>query len=369
MQTLQPEINIVDIEKELTKAWEVQKQKNLQRASLFNLVIYAIDQPRADHLHDIVNTIVEKYPCRIIFIKGDPDHNKDYIRTNVATAVIGKGELAVACDQINIEVSLKQLHRVPFIITPHLIPDLPIYLLWGQDPTTEYEILPTLRHFASRLIFDSDCTLNLQSFSKKMLHEIDTGKLEVRDMNWALTGSWREIIAHIFNTEEKIQQLRSCKNVKIQFNGTKTRTISHPETQAIYLQGWIAAQLGWQYHSIQFKGDLRQIVYKKDSDLITVDLISITNPDQLTDTIFSVEVASTEGNSYVISRKNNLPKATIHITTQDRCEIPYSLSLPDMRKGAFFVQELFYRRTSDHYRNMLTLISHYNCQSTPNKSL
>lgn len=368
MQTLQPEINIVDIEKELSKLWEGQKQKNLQRASLFNLVIYAIDQTRADHLHDIIDTIIEKYPCRIIFIKGDPDHNKDYIKTSVTTAVMGKGEHAIACDQINIEVSLKQLHRVPFIITPHFITDLPVYLLWGQDPTTEYEILPTLRHFASRLIFDSDCTLNLQSFSKKMLHEIDTSKLEIRDMNWALTGSWREIIAHIFNTEEKIQHLRSCKNIKIQFNGTKTRTVSHPETQAIYLQGWIAAQLGWFFHSIQFKGDQRQITYKKDSDnLVTVDLISKANPEQLTDTIFSIEVTGSENDTYTISRKNNLPKAIIHITTQDRCEIPYVLSLPDMSKGASFVQELFYRRTSDHYRHMLTLISHYNCQLTPTK--
>lgn len=354
------EIKMTDIDKEL----KGQKQKN--RASLFTLVIYAVDQRRAEHLHDIVNTIVDKYPCRIIFIKGDPDHNKDYIKTHVDTVLSGKGESAIACDQINIETSLKQLHRVPFIVTPLLLTDLPVYLLWGQDPTTEYEILPVLRHYATRLIFDSDCTLNLQSFSRKMLHEIDSGKLEIRDMNWAKTGSWREIMAHVFNHQEALSRLRNSKQIKIEYNCTKTSNISHPETQAIYLQGWLAAQLEWNFHSIHMHGEAKQITYTNNRNPIQVDLIPREAQEQQSDTIYSIEVIDQAYNSYTITRQGNLPKVTVHITTQDHCEIPYSLPLPDMRKGAFIVQELFYRRTSGHYRNMLALIAHYNCQTTTN---
>jgi glucose-6-phosphate dehydrogenase assembly protein OpcA len=368
MQALQPEVNIANIEKELGVLWEAQKQKNILRASLFNLVIYAIDQVREEHLHQIVNNIIEKYPCRIIFIKADLDSHKDYISTHVSTAIIGKGETAVACDQINITVSLKQLHRVPFIIIPHFIPDLPLYLLWGQDPTKEHQILPTLRRYASRLIFDSDCTLNLQSFSKKMLQEIDIGKMEIRDMNWALTGAWREMIAHVFNTQEKIQQLRSSKNILIEFNCTKTGAVSHPEIQAIYLQGWIAAQLKWAFHSIEFEGEKRQIVYRNEDKLIHVNLIPISSLLSISDTILCVNVIDSNENIFNISRKDNYSKATIHVTTQDRCEIPYTLSIPDMRKGSFFMQELFYRKTSDHYQKMLALIAQYNCQKNLTKS-
>lgn len=359
MQTDGAEISIADIEKELSRLWETQKQKKLLRASLFNLVIYASDPRRVKKLSHTINTILEKYPCRIIFIKADNDTSKNYIKVNVASAMMGKGETAVACDEIEIEVSHSQLHRVPFIILPHFLPDLPIYLLWGQDPTTEYVILPSLHPYASRLIFDSDCTSNLQSFSRKMLQEIDTGLLEIRDINWASTGSWREVMAHLFRKAETFEKLRSCRRLKIEYNATKFQGISHPEIQGIYLQGWIAAQLEWTFHKIQILDDKRQIQYKGEESGVEVDLIPIETQKEFSDTLLSIEIITSEGNSYVIQRQGSQPKVQIHITTQDRCEIPYALPLQDIRKGNYFMQELFYRRTSDHYRNMLTLISHY----------
>jgi glucose-6-phosphate dehydrogenase assembly protein OpcA len=175
MTTTSPEIRLADIEKELNGLWETQKDKKLIKASLFNLIIYADVKEKSDFLDDMVKTILEKYPCRIIFISGNTDALKNSLRTSVANIIVGKGENAVACDRIHIDVSPQQLHRVPFIIFPLLIPDLPIYLLWGKDPTGEMDILPHLRPYASRLIFDSDSTYNLQDFSRKMLKEIDAG--------------------------------------------------------------------------------------------------------------------------------------------------------------------------------------------------
>lgn len=364
MTSKQAEISIADIQNELARQWEAQKEKNLIRASLFNLVIYALDKARSDYLREIVKTIIEKYPCRIIFVQGNPEPGKDFIKATVTNEIIGKGDSAVACDQINIEVSSKQLHRVPFIILPNFLPDLPIYLLWGQDPTTEYEILPSLRRYASRLIFDSDCTLNLQSFSRKMLLEIETSKLEIRDMNWAATGAWREVIAQVFDSEEKIRLLRNSKRIQITYNSLKTDKVSHPEIQAIYLQGWIAAQMGWQFRSIEIKEDQRKVVYVNGDNHVEVDLIPRLAPELIPGAIISVDVASIEEHSFLIVRKDNQPKVFIHVTTQDRCEMPFALTLPDMRKGSFFMQELFYRRTSDHYHNMLSLIAQYNCQKT-----
>lgn len=354
------DICIADVEKELMRLWEAQKDQNRIRASLFNLVIYALDRPRAEYLHEIVATIIEKFPCRIIFIEGNPDPNLNYIKVWVTNAITGIGDVKVACDQINIEVSANQLFRVPFILLPHFIPDLPIFLLWGQDPTTERDILPFIQPYASRLIFDSDCTKNLQLFCKQMLKELDTSKIEIRDMNWAATGSWREIMANVFNNEDKIYQLKNSKIIQIKFNQFKTERVSHPEIQAIYLQGWIAAQMDWKFHSCEYNDDLWLITYLSDHRRITVQLIPELKSSQVPGSINSIEVIGEH--LFFISRKDDQPKVVVHITKKDLCEIPFSLPLIDLRKDMFFMQELFYRRTSAHYHKMLALISQLDLQ-------
>lgn len=359
MAAAQPEINLANIEKELYNLWKSQKDKNLIKASLFNLIIYANDPERTESLDEMVKTILEKYPCRIIFIHGNPDPQKNSLHTSVTNTIIHKGDNAIGCDRINIEVSYSQLFRVPFVILPLLIPDLPIYLLWGEDPTSENMILPYLRDYASRLIFNSDCMKSLQDFSQKILKEIDTEKLEIRDINWAATGSWREILAYIFNNEEKINLLKSCKNVRIEFNKECDKHTSHPEIQALYLQGWLAAQLGWQFSSFDEKNCVRHMTYSYEDKRILVELAPKTLPYEISGSIHSVEINTSLDNVLIIANSGDQPKATVHITTKDFCEMPYELPLPDMRKGTFLIKELFYRQTSAHYRNMLLLIAQY----------
>ena len=263
--------------------------------------------------------------------------------------------------QINIDVSYKQLHRVPFIVLPHFVSDLPIYLLWGQDPTTEHMIFPHVRRYASRLIFDSDCTQNLQRFSKMILEELHHKNLEIRDINWASTGSWRDVLGRTFDTPEKIHQLHFSKNIQIIFNNHKTEVITHPEIQAIYVQGWIAAQMGWQFKSIENRPESRRIIYNTGSNDAVVTLLPQIHHNIPPGTILSFEAASYDDH-FIVSRKEDQPKVVIHISSLEQCEMPFTLSLPDLRKGPAFLQELFYRKTSVHYQNMLKLIGQYNCQ-------
>jgi glucose-6-phosphate dehydrogenase assembly protein OpcA len=337
----------------------VKGDKPLIYASLFNLIIYTIDKAKNAYLEEIAQTVIKKYPCRIIFIQGCSDKDKDYIHTAVTTAVLSDHENTIACDQINIEASQKQFHRIPFLILPNIVPDLPIYLLWGQDPTGEHDILPSLQRYASRLIFDSDSTFNLQASSKKMIEMIESEKLEVCDINWIALKNWREAIARIFNTEEKIRQLRLTKTIDIQFNSTQSPEVLHPEIQAMYLQGWIAAQMEWGFRSIASDEAGKQITYANGGLLTAITLTPSEWKNQAPGSVYRVEIVDHEGNSILIDRKDHPSIATIHVTTQDRCEMPCSLPLSDQRKGIAFVQELFYRQTGCHYKNMLSIIAQY----------
>jgi glucose-6-phosphate dehydrogenase assembly protein OpcA len=361
-----PEITIADIEKELARLWEAQKEKNQLRASLFNLVIYAIDQDKVKALHETVNTIIEKFPCRIIFIERNPDPSQNYLKVSATNAITGKGNNTVACDQINVEVSEAQIHRIPFVLLPLFVPDLPIYLLWGCDPTLETVILPSIHKYASRVIFDSDCTDNLQSFSSRMLKVIEKEPFEIRDINWAATGAWREVIVNVFNSEERLRTLTNAIKIKLTFNDDQAQNVSHPEIQAVYIQAWLATQLKWKFLSFKFKDKTREFVYSHERGQVTVEIEPTQKKDAISGSILSFEAICEEDQSFLFI-PNKKSQTLIHITTRDWCEMPYALPLPDIRKPSFFMQELFYRQTSDHYSVMLSLLSKYNCQNNHKK--
>ena len=174
------------------------KKKGQIKGCLFNLIVYSQDPYRSIFLKEIVQIVTETFPCRIIFIECDNQTKKNFLDVTVEEQIVKKDSLVISCDRININCSAKFLNRVPYIVLPHFVPDLPIILVWGQDPSEENEILPYLETFASRLIFDSDSSCNISAFCRKMLSDTTLNKIAVTDMNWASLKSWREILFRNF---------------------------------------------------------------------------------------------------------------------------------------------------------------------------
>jgi glucose-6-phosphate dehydrogenase assembly protein OpcA len=351
------EVSIADIESALTQLWESQSAKNNIKANLYNLVIYAPEQSQTTYLQEIMRSLIEQFPGRIIFIQGNPDPSQDYLKSYVSNTLFKKDNVAIACDQIVLEVSKSQLHRIPFVVLPHLLPDLPLYLLWGQDPSRETEILPYLRPYALRLIFDSGCTESLQRFSRKILEDLKKWKIEIMDLNWASIAPWREIMASLFDTQERINQIRSAQNIQISYNACHPELMHKAIIPALYFQGWIASQLGWTYHSSHFSSSEKIIHYETMQGPCDVILTSQVEKNKLPGSILSLTIESTEDQNFSIIQDAKYPRVIIRISRADLCEMPFSLSLPDIRRGSTLMKELFYRKTSPHYQRMLALIS------------
>jgi glucose-6-phosphate dehydrogenase assembly protein OpcA len=51
-----------------------------------------------------------------------------------------------------------------------------------------------------------------------MLKRIDTLSYDIRDMNWGMTGPWRDVMAQVFNSADRIKQLREAKSLLIEYN-------------------------------------------------------------------------------------------------------------------------------------------------------
>lgn len=350
------DIQIPNIELEIAKLSEKSLKKGEINACLFNLIIYSQDTDRAALLKEVIQTITETYPCRIMVIECDRNSKIDQLKVNVEHEIVKKNESSISCDRINIVCSSKYLNRVPYLLLPHLVPDLPIYLLWGQDPSQENEILPRLQSFATRLIFDSDTSSHLCDFCRKMLSDMRPAKIQVTDLNWASLTSWREILFQIFDTEEKIRQLKSSRLIKIRYNNRVSEAYRHSERRSIYLQGWLAAQLGWKSIKSSNNNGVISITYNNGEGETEIVIQGESMPQLTPGAIVAVEISTRKDCEYSLIRKGLQPFITAHISYKDSCEMPVVLSLRHSKKTPEFIKEMLIAPCSKHYWNMLEAI-------------
>lgn len=318
---------------------------------LFNLIVYSHEKKRAEHFQKIVRTFIEKYPCRVVFIESYPDGEKENMETKILPAKEGE----ILCDKILVTVPRSQLHQVPFLLLTKLVPDLPIYLVWGQNPTSDNEILPQLEKLATRFVFDSECANKLQDFSSKMLGKIDELKIDFMDVSWAKISGWRDVISETFKTQEKLDYVRKCTSLLIKFNQAAPQLIQHSALQAIFLQGWLAAQLGWSFKSIAYDGGIK-IKYTRAIGDIEVVLKPQERATLDPGRVFEVEFQDASELNTTLTLAEKQSKVMVHISTPEKCELPFSHPIPDLSKSSTMMKEVFYYRASSHYRKMLSAI-------------
>jgi glucose-6-phosphate dehydrogenase assembly protein OpcA len=267
--------------------------------------------------------------------------------------MIGSGSQAVACDQITIEVSASQLHRVPFILLPHIVPDLPVYLMWGQDPTVENEILPRLEQFATRVVFDPGCTTSISHFGSEILRQIEMTGPEILDLTWARVSAWRELIAGMYNSVEDLERLRRSTHIDVIYahHGCDERLSC--SLQALYLQAWLAARLGWSYVSREEPKGRLLIHYQG----VTVSLHGMERCDLPLGSLLRIDIHSEDGYHTQLERKKETRQVVIQRSSPALCELPYSVYLSLLTRQHSLLSEIFYQPVGKHYPEMLQTLT------------
>lgn len=325
------------------------------RACLFNLIVYTQEPRRTAYFTEMVKIVKKQFPCRIIFITDTPSAKDHYFRIQTSTEKNPDGS-GFICDQIFIEAAGQDLNRVYFLLLPLFFPDLPIYLVWGQDPTTEYTILPHLQDFATRLIFDAETTKDLQQFSRDMLNRMTSSSIQIVDMNWARIGGWREVLAQIYDSPERFEQLATANEIELFYNNRPSELFIYTEIQAIYLQAWLASRLKWHFLRAEKENESQVLYYQSLQKPRRIRLTPITDAKFEAEEILGMEVQGDNGYECHIKRIS-ADQVQIQASNQFQCELPFALLMPTLRSGRSFMQEIFYQKMSDQYEPMLNLIS------------
>lgn len=348
-------IEIVDIPKELSRQKENRIQKNHINACLFNLVAYAEESNRVQQLSSLIDLCVEKFPSRIFLIEKTQTQGRDYFHVDVLEKCFSKEDVPLVCDQIRIISSESQLPRVLFLLWANFVPDLPIYLLWAQDPLADKVIFPNLQSIATRLIFDIGGSVSLQQFSKNILSIKNSLSIELMDVQWALLSSWRNAFAHVFDTEASIKSLRHTENIHIYYTSTEEHSFYDHEVLALYLIGWLSAKLHWSPSEQYSHEKQRGLLFVNEGKEINVNLHSQVNKTLPPGTITEIEILCEGQQTFSFVYNATLNRVLIHIASEEKCELPISLPLAVQRRGFTFLKELMYANLNRDYFDMLRI--------------
>ena len=350
-------IHPADIESELGRIWESFQGTNKMRACLFNLIIYAQKGQRNAYLNLIAKKIIEKFPSRIILITYDDTCKEHDLRTSVSVLTADEGENEIACDLIEVDVCSKHHPRVPFVILPHILPDLPVYLVYADDPTEKNPIARELEKLANRIIFDSESACDLPAFAKAVLKHKESCHADIADLNWARTEGWRQLFANVFKSPDDLSQLKDATRISIHYNSKETDYLCHTNIQSIYLQAWVSVQLNWKLTKVSKEKGAQIFSYETKDAPLQVSLHPSDTDEVSPGRILSIEIETKSGYHYTFKRSHTSPHyVMIEKSSREYCLLPVHYVLDKDVSGQSLVKEICHKGTSTHYTKMLNLL-------------
>lgn len=357
-------VNPAQIEDQLAAIWSSLQGTGKTRACLFNLIIYTHKNKRIDYFYKVAQQVIGKFPSRIIFVAINDEAPPETLKTSVAVMSSESNLNPTGCDLINISLSLQNRERAPFMILPHILPDLPIYLLWADDPAQNDPVSQKLEKLATRVIFDSESADDLTSFAKASLKHKESSGSDIADLNWARTEGWRQLFAETFKSEDRLSALRHTNTIKIYYNCLETEFFCHNKIQSLYLQGWLALQMGWSFVSSKKDSQDTILEYSNEGSKISLILSPKNLKEVAPGRVLEVKISDKKDQIFHFTRSKLHPHIiNVEYSTKHLCLLPTQFIFDRYESGQSLVKEIFHKGTSPHYLSLLKKLS-----TTPNEA-
>jgi len=238
-----------------------------------------------------------------------------------------------------------------------LLPDLPVYVLYAEDPSIEDQLCDKIGQLAGRMIFDSESTDHLPRFATSILEKHAKLHCDIADLNWGRIESWRDMLSMAFYSDDKLQQMQRAKQIQIVFNAQESTFFCHTHIQSIYLQAWLACQLGWNFQSFKQENKRLQFTYKGEFGPIEIFISSAQRTKLPPGLILSVEVLTKDEEQFKFDRNlEQIHQIRYEHSTHTQCDIPSYYIFTKAESGHSLVKEVCRRGTSEHFLKVLNLV-------------
>jgi len=230
------------------------------------------------------------------------------------------------------------------------LPDLPVYLLWEEKLDFSHHLFNQFEKWATKIIFDSELADHLPNFANTLLARQERARWKIADLNWARIESWRELFSSTFDSEERLHLLQRAKKINLIFNAYETEFLYHTQTQAFYLQAWLATRLDWVFTSS------KELCFEYQN--VIVELLPKVEKNLPVGTVISVEIF-TEGKAYFLFVRDFLHPDQVKtiLCDDEKCEILSKYIFNKVQAGLSLVNEIYHTGSSFHFKEVLKFFS------------
>lgn len=211
------------------------------RLSTLNLVAACTEQDAADLASQTVGRLGERNPARAIIIVAHPE-SAEQIEADLSVqyAVTAQGQ--ISAEQIRLTVGGEPAYHLASVVTPLLIPDVPVFLWLVGAPPLRQAFGQDAVAICERLILDSGAYTEAAETLRTLASEMQRtgGAVDLADITWERIRPWRQLIAQAFEGPEMRPMLDRVTRVEVTCSGDSITA------QGWLLAGWLGARLGWR---------------------------------------------------------------------------------------------------------------------------
>lgn len=210
------------------------------RLSVLNLVAACVDVESADLATQAVGRLGAKHPARAIIILADPE-GPDRMEADLSLQCSAIDEGQVCAEQVRLQVGGEAAYHMASVVTPLLVPDIPVYLWLVGSPPLRQAFGQDAVAICERLIIDSGEYEDHAGTLRTLSDELDTvgDSISLCDVAWERTRIWRQLLAQSFDGGEMRPFVHGITRVDVECSGDRI------SAQTWLIAGWLASRLDW----------------------------------------------------------------------------------------------------------------------------
>jgi len=204
-------------------------EEPLSRALTMNYIGVSEKRDALRH-EEMLQRVLARHPCRAFMITLDEDAETIVASVTADLRQQGKSRVMVL-ERISLQCSLQQIPKLPGLIRPLVVNDIPVHFYWGAPlPQNELRLL-LLGELADQTTVDSGTFTDPERDLKRVM---DLPELRIVDLAWFRLAPWRRALAEAFETFEWQREMPT----------TATIVHSGETTSCMALVRWLTDKLG-----------------------------------------------------------------------------------------------------------------------------
>jgi hypothetical protein len=299
------------------------------KACLYNLIVIARDKERLDKVDPFLNILLSHFPGRLITLLDLPEKEKK-ISVKELDPIPLQGSSSQTRSRISLTVSGYEREKVALTPLPYLIPDYPILLFWLAEGINDY-LFETFYKISSRVLVDGDYAPDLKGHFET-LSLLAEKKLPVVDVSWSRGEGWRSVFREVFSSKESKASLERCNLIKITY-------VEGCTLNPLLFEAWLKTMFDWKEGTVEFS-----LIPKKVK----------TTPQA--GAILNIECTSPSGDSLAIYKEEHSLEVTVHICTEETCDLPMTLYLPNINRGSSYLSSWIWGPTQQEMVETLKIL-------------